>query len=99
MPADQWWAVVDGDGELVSSGTVVARPLPAGLEAIKVDAPARGQVWDPTGLRWVTPPAPPEPLNPAAVLVALARIAKDGGKTLEQKLALIVGALAESAPD
>ncbi len=90
---EQWWAVVDGDGELVSLGTVVADPLPEGLTAIETVEPQPGQVWDAGEQGWVTPPPPPEPPNPAAVLLELSAVAKGPGG-IDAKLAAIIGILA-----
>jgi hypothetical protein len=44
--AAQWYAVIDeATGEALSFGTVLADPLPAGMEAIPIDGPPRGRVW------------------------------------------------------
>lgn len=44
----QWYAVFEsGSGELVSTGTEVARPLPAGLAVSEIAGPPRpGERWD-----------------------------------------------------
>lgn len=48
MPTPTWYAVVDAQGEAVSFGTVLADPLPAGLEAVAIDhQPGEDERWDP----------------------------------------------------
>jgi hypothetical protein len=98
---EQWWAVVDGDGALVSVGTVLADPLPDGLAAVKVDGPGDGRPWDPQAQAWGDAPAPPEPPAPdpvAAAFAAIGAIAAQDGPSLDEKLAAIVGVLAQNAP-
>lgn len=49
---DQWYAIHDASGQLVSTGTVLADPLPAGLTALPIDGPpdfGRDE-WDPATL-------------------------------------------------
>jgi hypothetical protein len=50
--AIRWHAVVDAVGALVSSGTVIADPLPEGLTAVPVDGPGEGRPWDPITRAW-----------------------------------------------
>jgi hypothetical protein len=42
-------------GDLYSTGTVIAVPMPKYLEAITCDPPADGQVWDRERRMFVTP--------------------------------------------
>lgn len=56
-----WFAIVDGSGALVSTGTVIAdeAELAArGLRALPIDIDPTGKVWDETALTFIDPPAP-----------------------------------------
>jgi hypothetical protein len=99
--AVQWWAVVDGDGALVSVGTVLADPLPDGLTAVEVAGPGDGRPWDPQAQAWGDAPAPPAPPAPdpvQAAFAAIGAIAAQDGPSLDEKLAAIVAVLAQNAP-
>lgn len=67
--ADQWYAVYRAsDGELVSSGTVVANPLPAGLVKKRIAGPPAERLWDVDTLTLVdAPQVEPEPPTPDTV--------------------------------
>jgi hypothetical protein len=98
--AEQWWAVVDADGTLISEGSVL--DLQPGQSKVKVDGPSAGRPWDPQAQAWGETPTPPEPpVTPdpvQAVIAAIGAIAAQDGPTLDEKLAAIVGVLAQNAP-
>lgn len=77
MP-DETFAVYDSMGGLLSTGTVIANPLPSGLIArplteTEIDAMNAGALWNPTTLTFDDPPfVPPYPaLEPAGSLATL----------------------------
>lgn len=99
--SEQWFAVLDADGQPVSEGTILADPLPDGMTAVPVDGPSDGRPWDGTAQAWGPLPEPPEepPADPATiVLPALAVIAADATKTRDQRVDAILAALAAAAP-
>lgn len=53
-------------GKLVSVGTEVADPLPAGLAAVPVDGPENGRPWDGSSLSFAAPAAEAEPAEEPA---------------------------------
>jgi hypothetical protein len=54
-----WFAVYRlADGELVSTGTVIADPLPEGLAAKEIDGDPAGLVWNAAALQFEAPPPP-----------------------------------------
>lgn len=56
-----WYALHDGNGRLVSVGTVLADPLPPGMTAVDLGATApdfRASMWDETTRLFVARPAP-----------------------------------------
>lgn len=55
-----WYAIHNADGELVSLGTVLADPLPAGLAATVLDGEPdlAAQQWDSVARAFVPRPAP-----------------------------------------
>lgn len=102
-PAEQWWAVVTSDGALVSVGTVLADPLPEGLESVAVDGPGEGRGWDAQGRTWGDLPEPPPPTAPepdgnAAIVAALGSIAANDDLDLTAKLTAMVEVLKQAAP-
>lgn len=57
-----WYAVFDGDGNLVSSGTVVADDAAlaaAGYSKVVLSEDPTGKVWNPSEGQFEPPPAPP----------------------------------------
>lgn len=48
-------------GDLYSTGTVVADPLPAHFDKLAIDPPPVGHVWDRDKRAFVEPPASPAP--------------------------------------
>jgi len=56
-----WYAIVDGSGNLVSIGTVIASAAElttAGYISIQLASDPRGQVWNPTTKTFAAPPNP-----------------------------------------
>ena len=54
-----FYVLYDAAGTLLSSGTVIASPLPAGLTAKDItNPPAPGMVWSPAVLNFIAAPAP-----------------------------------------
>jgi hypothetical protein len=97
--AEQWFAVLDVDGQPISEGTVVE--LSAGQTQVEVDGPSDGRPWDGQAQAWGPRPTPPEDpsADPAAVVLpALAAIAADTTKTRDQRVDAILAALAAAAP-
>ena len=61
-----WFAVVDGSGNLVSTGTVVADAVAlaaAGLTAVQLANDPSGQAWDPATKTFSPVPPKPKPLS------------------------------------
>lgn len=59
--AETWYAIVDGNGNLASIGTVIASAAEltaAGYTAVQVASDPRGQVWNPTTRTFAAPPNP-----------------------------------------
>ncbi len=55
---NDWFAVYrDSDGELVSTGSVVADPLPLGLTKKLISGPPNDQIWNPATLGFDARPA------------------------------------------
>ncbi len=67
-----WFAVYqESDGELVSLGTVLAGPLPAGLAKSPFDGPlVKGQRWNPATLTFERAPADPPKIDRVAEFLA-----------------------------
>lgn len=59
--AAAWYAIVDGKGEAVSFGTVLADPIPDGLSALPIDGPPGDRLWNAKARRLEDPPPPPSP--------------------------------------
>lgn len=98
--AEQWFVVLDADGQSVSEGTVVE--LSAGQTQVEVDGPSDGRPWDEQAQAWGPRPTPPEdpPADPAAaVLPALATIAAAPDTTQDEKVAAIIATLAAAWVD
>lgn len=95
---EQWWAVVDADGNLVSEGS--ALDLQPGQSKVAVDGPGEGRAWDAAGQTWGDLPEPaPVPPPAEAVLPVLATIAADSTKSRDERVDAILAALAAAAPD
>lgn len=59
-----WYAVIDKDGNLISTGTSVADAAAltaAGLTALTLSGDPAGQVWNATAKTFTAPPAKPAP--------------------------------------
>lgn len=95
---EQWWAVIDADGNLVSEGSVL--DLQPGQTKVKVDGPSNGRPWDGQAQAWGAVPVPPDvpPAPDAAALVAvLTQIAADTSKSTQERVDAILDALAAAA--
>lgn len=65
--SDTWYAVVDGSGDLISTGTSVADNTTlaaAGYSVITLASNPTGQVWNPSTRTFSAPPPPPPVIDP-----------------------------------
>lgn len=62
---EEWFAVYNEAGDLVSVGTVVADPLPSGLQKKPLAGEPTGLVWDSQALAFVPPP----PLDLTTIMI------------------------------
>ena len=59
--AVEWYAIVDGDGDLISTGTVIATPeelAAQGYHALLLPGDPNGLLWDKATQSFVAPPIP-----------------------------------------
>lgn len=64
--ADTWYAVIDGGGNLISTGTVLADPAvlsAAGYSSITLTSDPSGKLWDPATRTFSDHPKPPTVLS------------------------------------